>query len=117
MMEGVLVRGTGQRARIPGYRIAGKSGTAKKVVSGAYSTTDYVASFGGFGPVNAPRVVAFVVIDTPRGGEYYGGQVAAPVFQRIMQDALGYLRAPSDDDLLVLRRADAPTADAPNVMQ
>jgi cell division protein FtsI/penicillin-binding protein 2 len=103
MLEGVIAEGTGQRAHIEGYTLAGKSGTAKKVAGRGYSAGDYVASFGGFGPVAAPRLVTFVAIDTPRGDEYYGGQVAAPVFQRIMVQALSYLRVPADGDGLALR--------------
>jgi cell division protein FtsI (penicillin-binding protein 3) len=95
MMEGVVRRGTGTRARLPGYRIAGKSGTARKLIDGRYSDTDYVASFGGFAPASRPTLVGFVMIDTPRGPTN-GGQVAAPVFRRIMEDALGYVRAPRD---------------------
>ena len=67
MLEGVIESGTGSRASVPGYRIAGKSGTAQMAVAGGYSDTDYMASFGGFGPVGAPRLVALVVIDSPRG--------------------------------------------------
>jgi cell division protein FtsI/penicillin-binding protein 2 len=100
MMEGVVVRGTGGNARVPGYHIAGKTGTAKKVLPGGrgYTLDEYYASFGGFGPLKDPRVVAFVVLDTPRGSIYYGGQVAAPVFARIVADSLSHLRVPPDDD-------------------
>ena len=101
MMEGVVLRGTGTRAQLPGYRLAGKSGTARKVIDGRYSDTEYVASFGGFGPVSWPRLVALVVIDTPRG-DHAGGQVAAPVFRRIMEDALSYVRAPRDEGAVIL---------------
>jgi len=101
MMEGVVLRGTGTRARLPGYRLAGKSGTARKVVDGRYSASDYMASFGGFGPVSWPRLVTLVVIDTPQG-DHFGGQVAAPVFRRIMEDALSYVRAPRDEDAVIL---------------
>jgi cell division protein FtsI (penicillin-binding protein 3) len=108
MMEGVVVRGSGTRARLPGYRIAGKSGTARKVVGGRYSDTDYIASFGGFAPASAPRLVALVVLDTPRG-LHYGGQVAAPVFRRIMEDALSYVRAPRDEGAVTLAGVRTPT--------
>lgn len=107
MMEGVVLRGSGTRARLPGYRIAGKSGTARKLVGGRYSDTDYIASFGGFAPASAPRLVALVVIDTPRG-PHYGGQVAAPVFRRIMEDALRYVRAPRDEGAVTLAGARHP---------
>jgi cell division protein FtsI/penicillin-binding protein 2 len=104
MMEGVVLRGSGTQARLPGYRIAGKSGTARKLVDGRYSDVDYVASFGGFAPASAPRLVALVVIDKPRG-LHYGGQVAAPVFRRIMEDALSYVRAPRDEGSVMLALA------------
>jgi cell division protein FtsI (penicillin-binding protein 3) len=98
MLEGVVERGTGTRAAVPGYRIAGKSGTAQMVVDGSYSKTDHMVSFGGFGPVEAPRVAALVVLESPRGPHSHGGQVAAPVFGRIMNEALRHLRAPSERD-------------------
>jgi len=106
MMEGVVLRGTGSNARVSGYHIAGKTGTAKKVIPGGrgYTVNEYYASFGGFGPLNDPRLVAFVLLDTPRGSFYYGGQVAAPVFARIVADGLSYLRVPPDDDPWEARR-------------
>ena len=97
MLESVIADGTGKRAAIPGYRLAGKSGTAQKVVNGGYSETEFVASFGGFGPVDAPRLVGLVVLDTPRGERHQGGQVAAPVFGRVMAEALRHLRVPGED--------------------
>jgi cell division protein FtsI/penicillin-binding protein 2 len=106
MMEGVVLDGTGSNARVSGYRIAGKTGTSKKVLpgSGIYTTNEYFASFGGFGPLRNPALVGFVVLDTPRGGFYYGGLVAAPVFSKIMADALAYLRVAPDDDPWEARR-------------
>ena len=106
MMEGVVLRGTGGNAKVSGYHIAGKTGTAKKVRpgSGVYTENEYFASFGGFGPLRDPALVGFVVLDTPRGGFYYGGLVAAPVFSRIMTDALTYLRVAPDDDPWEARR-------------
>jgi cell division protein FtsI (penicillin-binding protein 3) len=97
MLESVIEHGTGGRARVPGYRIAGKTGTAQKALAkGGYSETDYVASFGGFGPVRAPRLALMVVLDSPRGEAHRGGDVAAPVFARIMADALAHVRAEPD---------------------
>jgi cell division protein FtsI/penicillin-binding protein 2 len=86
MLESVVLEGTGVKARVSGYHIAGKTGTAKKVVpgSGIYTEHEYFSSFGGFGPLRDPALVGFVVLDTPRGDVYYGGLVAAPVFSRIM---------------------------------
>ncbi len=101
MMEGVVMRGTGAAAQVSGYRIAGKTGTTHKLVDGRYSSTHYVASFGGFAPASAPRIVGLIVVDTPQGA-HYGGQVAAPVFKRVMEDALRHLRAPWDAGELVL---------------
>jgi cell division protein FtsI (penicillin-binding protein 3) len=109
MMEGVVLRGTGTQARIAGYRLAGKSGTTHKIADGKYSDTLYVSSFGGFAPITSPRLVGLVVIDSPRG-HYYGGQVAAPTFRRIMEQALAHVRASQDDDasLAELVRKPAP---------
>jgi cell division protein FtsI/penicillin-binding protein 2 len=106
ILEGVVLRGTGKNAQEPGYHIAGKTGTAKKVIPGGvgYTANEYFASFGGFGPLRDPALVCFVVLDTPRGGFVYGGQVAAPVFARIMANALAYLRVPPDDDAWKGRR-------------
>jgi stage V sporulation protein D (sporulation-specific penicillin-binding protein) len=100
ILEGVVLRGTGQTARVAGYHIAGKTGTAKKVIPGGlgYTTNEYYASFGGFGPLKDPAIAGFVLLDTPRGNFYYGGQVAAPVLGRILADAFDYLRIPPDDD-------------------
>ncbi len=106
MLEGVVLRGTGGSAKVSGYHIAGKTGTAKKVLpgGGGYTANEYFASFGGFGPLRGPALVGFVVLDTPRGGFYYGGVVAAPVFSRIMADAFAYLRVVPDDDPWEARR-------------
>lgn len=101
ILEGVIVRGTGRGASVPGYRIAGKTGTAQKVLpEGGYSDDLYVASFGGFGSVRTPRLAGVVMLDSPRGDVHSGGAVAAPVFGRIMADALAYLRVPPDEDPL-----------------
>ena len=89
MMEGVVERGTATSARLPGYGVAGKTGTAKKAVPGGYSNSDYNASFVGFLPSRAPRFTILVVVDTPRGS-YYGGVVAAPIFQKIAAGAVQY---------------------------
>src|SRR4029077_7983337 len=84
MLESVVAaEGTGKRAAIPGYRVAGKTGTAWKATSGGYSTDRYMAVFGGVPPTTAPRLAAVVVIDEPSAGQHMGGQVAAPVFSRV----------------------------------
>ncbi len=100
MMEDVVASGTGSRASVPGYRLAGKTGTANKANEGGYSESAVIASFGGFGPVDRPRLAGLVVLDTPAGARHLGGQIAAPVFRRIMADALRHLRVPPDEDLL-----------------
>jgi cell division protein FtsI (penicillin-binding protein 3) len=99
MLETAVEQGTGRRAAVPGYRVAGKSGTAQKPLASGrgYSLDEYVASFAGFAPAGAPRVVLLVVVDSPRGRGYYGGEVAAPVFARIMTEALRHLRVPADE--------------------
>ena len=89
IMEQVVERGTGTRAKIPGFTVAGKTGTAQKVVGGRYSRSDYNASFVGFVPSRKPEFAIVVVIDSPHGKNgYYGGTVAAPIFQRIADAAL-----------------------------
>ena len=98
MMEGVVDRGTARRARIAGYTIAGKTGTAAKVVNGRYSRSDYNVSFVGFVPSRAPLFTIIVVIDSPRGVTAYGGVVAAPIFQRIADAALRHSGVPPSID-------------------
>ena len=89
-------RGTGKLAEIPGYTVAGKTGTAQKAGVGGYEQHKYVASFVGFVPASNPALVAIVVLDEPRQKQYYGGLVAAPVFGRICEEALAYLNVPKD---------------------
>ena len=90
---------TGPRARIMGWRVAGKTGTAHKQENGAYAPDKYLASFVGFAPVSAPRLVVAVMIDEPSAGQHYGGAVAAPVFAQVMQGALRLLGVPHDAPL------------------
>jgi cell division protein FtsI (penicillin-binding protein 3) len=97
MLEMVVESGTGTAAAIPGYRVAGKTGTAQKAVPGAgYSANRYVGSFVGFAPARQPRIVCLVTIDAPRSGRYHGGQVAAPVFATVVQEALRRLDIPPE---------------------
>jgi cell division protein FtsI (penicillin-binding protein 3) len=91
IMEGVVDRGTAKAAQIPGYTIAGKTGTAHKLINGHYSHTDYNASFVGFLPSRDPAVTIIVVIDSPRAGAYVGGAVSAPIFRRIAESTLRHL--------------------------
>ncbi|MBI5210870.1 MAG: penicillin-binding protein 2 [Elusimicrobia bacterium] len=98
MLEGVVLRGTGQTAQIPGYRVAGKTGTARKLdpATKQYSSTSFVASFVGFAPVGRPRFTILVVLDNPKGGVYYGSQVAAPVFAKLARQVLTLEGVPPD---------------------
>jgi cell division protein FtsI (penicillin-binding protein 3) len=99
-MEEVVLFGTGRRAILNGYTSAGKTGTAQKVdpATGRYSKTDYVATFVGFAPVNNAALTILVSIDTPKG-LHQGGQVSAPVFNRIAQKVLAYLNVPHDAEI------------------
>jgi cell division protein FtsI (penicillin-binding protein 3) len=99
MLEGVLAAGgTASEVSIPGYQLAGKTGTAQKPdpVNGGYSDTAFVASFVGFAPARDPQVLVAVMVDEPQG-EHLGGLVAAPAVQRILEFALPYLRIAPDD--------------------
>ncbi len=100
MMEGVVLHGTGTKAILEGYSSAGKTGTAQKIdpSTGAYSHTKYIGSFAGFAPVNNPAITVAVILDSAVG-LHQGGQVAAPVFQRVAQQVLEYLHTPHDVDL------------------
>jgi cell division protein FtsI (penicillin-binding protein 3) len=94
MLEGVLAAGgTAAEASVEGYTLAGKTGTAEKAENGTYSKTDFVASFIGYAPARNPRLLVSVMVDEPRG-DIYGGTVAAPAFERIMEFALPYLKIP-----------------------
>ena len=96
MLRGVVEEGSGTPAKVPGYRVAGKTGTAAKPEpTGGYSTSRYVASFVGFVPASRPRLVVLVTVDEPEG-VIWGGTVAAPVFSEIAQFALQYLEVPPD---------------------
>ena len=94
MLEGVLgPEGTASEVSIPGYQLAGKTGTASKVdeSTGEYSKSRYIASFIGFAPAADPKLLCAVVVDEPRYGSIFGGTVAAPAFGQIMSFALPYL--------------------------
>jgi len=96
MLRGVVEEGSGTPAKVPGYRVAGKTGTAAKPEpTGGYSTSRYVASFVGFVPASRPRLVVLVTVDEPEG-VIWGGTVAAPAFSEIAQFALQYLEVPPD---------------------
>jgi cell division protein FtsI (penicillin-binding protein 3) len=97
--ERVVLSGTARRAALEGYRAAGKTGTAQKIVNGRYSPNKYVSSFIGFAPLPLPRITILVQIDEPQG-VHYGGEVSAPVFKAIAQESLLQLHVPPDKDLL-----------------
>lgn len=88
--------GTGRLAQVPDYRVAGKTGTVRKLTARGYADDRYVAWFAGFAPATNPRLVMVVMIDEPTRGGYFGGQVAAPVFSRVMGGALRLLDIPAD---------------------
>ncbi len=90
-------QGTAPKARVDQYRVGGKTGTAHKVINGAYQDDAYMSLFAGFAPISNPKVVLVVMIDDPRGIDYYGGLVAAPVFSEVMAGALRYLHVAPDD--------------------
>ncbi len=100
MMQRVILHGTGRRANLEGYTSAGKTGTGQKVdpATGSYSRTKYVASFAGFAPINDPAVTVAVILDSAVG-LHQGGQISAPVFQRVSQQVLEYLHVPHDLEL------------------
>jgi cell division protein FtsI (penicillin-binding protein 3) len=104
--------GTAQRARVPNYRVAGKTGTSRKVMPGGYQSR-YISFFAGMLPVSNPRLVGVVVINDPRGEFYFGGLVAAPVFGEVMRGAMRLLDVPPDDLLvptLLAHQAPAPAS-------
>ncbi|MDW8103396.1 MAG: penicillin-binding protein 2 [Armatimonadota bacterium] len=98
-LQAVVEEGTGKLARVTGYTVAGKTGTAQKVIPGrrGYAPGKYVASFVGFAPVEQPRIVVLVLVDEPRNG-YYGGAVAAPAFARMTERVLAYLGVPAQPE-------------------
>jgi cell division protein FtsI (penicillin-binding protein 3) len=91
IMEAVVERGTATRAQIPGYTVAGKTGTAHKLVDGRYSPSEFNASFVGFVPSRKPALAIVVLIDAPHGNGHHGGIVAVPVFKRIAEASLRHL--------------------------
>ena len=112
MLESVVVKGTAKAAQLEGYTVAGKTGTAKKLVNGSYrGHSDYNASFVGFVPSRSPRFTIVVVVDSPRKVSIYGGAVAAPIFKRISEAMLQYEGVPRtinpDPPVVVVRNAGA----------
>jgi cell division protein FtsI (penicillin-binding protein 3) len=98
LLEGAVTpAGTGAKAAVPGYRVAGKTGTAWKAIPGGYSKDRYLATFGGVVPATAPRLAVLVMVDEPEGAFYYGGDVAAPVFSAVASGALRLMSVAPDD--------------------
>lgn len=107
ILKNVVKEGTGTRAAIPGFDVAGKTGTAQKmdIRTQTYSKSAYLSSFIGFVPAESPKLAILVMIDEPQNG-YYGGEVAAPVFQQVAKETLRYLNVPSSDErVFILDRA------------
>jgi len=106
MLETVISdEGTGSLAQVPGYRIAGKTGTVQKYGVGGYSDESYIALFAGLAPASKPRLAMVVMINEPGKDEYYGGRIAAPVFARVMAGALRILGVAPDATQQPLRGA------------
>ncbi|GBU09538.1 cell division protein FtsI [Gammaproteobacteria bacterium] len=98
MLEAVVGKGgSGRRAAVPGFRVGGKSGTARKVINGHYSNSVHRAFFAGIAPISNPRYVLVIVIDEPSAGKYYGGLVGAPIFSEVMGGALRLLGVRPDE--------------------
>lgn len=110
MLELVIEEGSGKGAQIESYSVAGKTGTVHKSVNGHYADDRYRAIFAGIAPASDPRLVAVVMIDEPKDNRYYGGEVAAPVFSKVMTDALRILNITPD-------QFEAPEAEAKTVLQ
>src|SRR5690554_5726183 len=116
LLESVVKHGSGNRAQIPGYRVAGKTGTAQKPVGGAYGA-ERVASFLGFSPVENPRVAAVVIFDEPQGPVKYGGVIAAPVFAAVVRDTLYYLGVPPSTPETSASEYEAALKPVPNLLR
>jgi cell division protein FtsI (penicillin-binding protein 3) len=98
MMEGVVEEGgTAKLAAVENYHVAGKTGTVKKASRGGYAEKQYLSLFAGIIPSSKPRLAMVVMIDDPKGEEYYGGLVAGPVFSKVMTGAMRLLNIPPDD--------------------
>ncbi len=97
MLESAVTNGSGKLAKVPGYTVAGKTGTAHRSQSGGYAEDRYASLFAGFAPVDNPRLAAVVVVHDPKAGEHFGGAVAAPVFAEVMSHALRLMGIEPDD--------------------
>jgi stage V sporulation protein D (sporulation-specific penicillin-binding protein) len=108
-LEKVVSEGGGQNAFVDGYKIAGKTGTAQKVVNGKYAAGKYIASFGGMAPADDPKITVFISIDEPDPSKYYAGQIAAPVAKQVFTDIFNYMALNSSDaDKIMVRNVTVP---------
>ena len=90
LFTGVVDRGTGTDAKITGVNIAGKTGTAQRIINGEYSSNSHNSSFVGYFPAEDPQIIITVILNDPKSGEYYGGKVAAPIFQKIANRIINF---------------------------
>ena len=110
MLQGVTgPEGTARRVRLPGYTVAAKTGTVRKMVDGVYSDRHHVAMIAGVVPARHPRLAILVLVDTPRSGRYFGGEVAGPVFREVAREALRLLNVPPDDRELMIQASPGGT--------
>ncbi|MEK3731132.1 MULTISPECIES: stage V sporulation protein D [Paenibacillus] len=116
-LESVVAKGTGRPAFIDGYRVGGKTGTAQKVVNGRYSSTEHIVSFIGFAPADDPQIVVYTAVDNPKGIQF-GGVVAAPIVQNILEDALRYMDIPPRKDQMarVYKYGETPMVTVPDLV-
>ncbi|OEH84705.1 hypothetical protein BHU72_07665 [Desulfuribacillus stibiiarsenatis] len=112
-MESVVNHGSGTKARIDGYRVAGKTGTAQKVGSdGVYRDDRHIVSFIGFAPADQPKLIIYIAVDEPNSSDSYGSTVSAPIFKEIMQDSLHYLGIKAKEEHRLVMTEDHVTIDA-----
>lgn len=97
ILESVVEEGSGRRAKIPGYRVGGKTGTAQKAIKGKYVDDKYITSFIGIAPINDPKIAVLTIIDEPDPKSHYGGVIAAPVSRKVIEDTLTYLNIPREE--------------------
>ncbi len=110
MMQGVTgPEGTARRVRLPGYTVAAKTGTVRKMVDGVYSDQHHVAMIAGVVPARHPRLAILVLVDTPRSGKYFGGEVAGPVFREVAREVLRLLNVPPDNRELMIQASPGGT--------
>ena len=114
LAEAIGIGGTGTKAQVLGYQAAGKTGTAHKIADGGYTKDRYYSSFVGFAPVDKPKLIVAVVVDDPKGGKYFGGDVAAPVFSQVVSDSMRILNVPRE---IIEETITADNDDHPKLVQ